>query len=130
MSPEDFGAMSDRFKQSIVRKKDEVRALQGQPSDKEVARMIVGASHIVDHLGDLLREVPVNEKLAILGSVLTGKVDFSSEKSRTASFVKILDVIAEKSDSCKKPDKGRKTVARLGARGRARTGTSLRDNGF
>ena len=130
VSPEDFGAMSDRFKQSIVRKQDEIRVLQGQPSDREVARMIIGASHIVDHLGDLLREVPVNEKLAILGSILTGKVDFSSEKSRTASLAKIWDLIAEKSDSCKKPGKGQKTVAWLGARGGARTRTSLKDNGF
>lgn len=30
-----------------------------------------------------------HEKLAILGSILAGKVDFSSEKSQTASLAKI-----------------------------------------
>ena len=81
--------------------KSEYNELVYQPSDKSIAEKGIAASSILNQLGDLLSQLPVNEKIELLGSTLSEKIVLGDKKSRTVYLKPALALIAGISDSCK-----------------------------
>ena len=126
LSPENFSAMTDRYNREIALMKSELNDLQNIPSDKAVFDKLVAASNIINHLGDILAQLPVNEKIELLGSIISENLVLSEKNYRTAYLKPALAVIAGISDNCedkKRADCDFFFTARLGTQSRGRTGT-------
>ena len=126
ISPERFSIMSERYDKEIAIMQSELNELTYQPSDKSIAEKFNAASSILNRLGDLLSQLPVNEKVELLGSTLSEKIVLDDKKSRTVYLKPALALIAGISDSCKdekETDCEFSFTARLSTQSRGRTGT-------
>ncbi len=126
VSPENFSIMTERYNKEIMIMKSELNELTYQPSDKSIGDKLNVASNILKRLGDLLSQLPVNEKIELLGSTLSEKIVLDDEKSRTVYLKPALALIAGISSDCKdkkETDCEFSFTARHSTQSRGRTGT-------
>lgn len=97
ISAEDFSDISARIKKQIGQQKERLEYLQSLPSESEIVEKMTIASRLLEHLGDFLRGLPVNERLDICGSILSDKIRFSKEKTRTVKFKDVISLICDSS---------------------------------
>ena len=126
ITPEDYSMITGRLKCEITKLQSERNDLLNQPSDKTIADKCLVAASILSNLGDLLAQLPVNEKIELVGSILAEKLVPDAKKSRTAYLKSAPAIIFGLSDSCK--DKKRPScefsfTARHSTQSRGRTGT-------
>lgn len=95
ISTEDFSAISDRLKKEMKQHHERLDDLQSLPSESEIVSKMEKSSAILDHLGDFLRQLSVNERIDICGSILSEKMQFSKERTRTIRYKDIIYVICE-----------------------------------
>ena len=105
ISSDDFSAMSERLKKQMERKQEQLEDLQALPSEGEIIAKMATASSLLDHLGDFLRQLPVDERIDICGSILSEKLRFSKEKTRTVKFKDSVLLMCENSMPCEHKNK-------------------------
>ena len=105
ISSDDFSAMSERLKKQIEQKQERLDDLQLLPSEGEIIAKMATASSLLDHLGDFLRQLPVDERIDICGSILSEKLRFSKEKTRTAKFKDVVLLMCDNSMPCEHKNK-------------------------
>ena len=105
ISSDDFSAMSERLKKQMERKQEQLEDLQALPSEGEISAKMVAVSGLLYHLGDFLRQLPVDERIDICGSILSEKLRFSKEKTRTVKFKDSVLLMCENSMPCESENK-------------------------
>ena len=126
ISPDNYSSITNRLKREIALLKSEYNDLLCQPSDKTIADKCLVAANILSNLGDLLTQLPVNEKIELVGSILAEKLVPDEKKSRTAYLKSAPAIIFGLSDSCKskkRPSCEFSFTARHSTQSRGRTGT-------
>lgn len=95
ISTEDFSVISDRLKKEMKQHHERLDDLQSLPSESEIVSKMEKSSAILEHLGDFLRQLSVNERIDICGSILSEKMQFSKERTRTIRYKDIIYVMCE-----------------------------------
>ena len=95
ISTEDFSAISDRLKKEMKQHHERLDDIQSLPSESEIVSKMEKSSAILEHLGDFLRQLSVNERIDICGSILSEKMQFSKERTRTIRYKDIIYVMCE-----------------------------------